>query len=160
MSCLRDRHVQNNGEIIQPQKQENQISLLDTNISRSLRVRAREEKNTSRDLARLAAKFAAEKKGENIVLMNMAKISAVCDWFVVVSASSSRRIKAIADAIEKGLSQKKIHPLRIEGRTNPSWVLLDYNDLIVHVFYKEVRDFYGLERLWSDAPREKFDAKC
>jgi len=123
-------------------------------------VRLAKEKKTSREIARLAAKFASEKTGEDIVLMDMKGLSSVCDWFLVVSASSSRRLKAISDAIEEGLSKKKIFPLHVEGRTNPSWVLLDYVEVVIHIFYREVRGFYGLERLWSDAPRERLDEKC
>lgn len=112
------------------------------------------------DKAKIIARLAAEKKGENIVLMDMRRISTMCDWFVLVSASSSRRINAIANVIQERLSKKSVYPLHVEGKHNPYWVLLDYEDVVVHVFYKEIRDFYGLERLWSDAPTERFDDKC
>lgn len=115
---------------------------------------------TAREKVQLIARLAADKKGQDIVLMDMQGLSTVCDWFVLVSAASVRRIKAISKAIEKGLSEKKIPPLHVEGRNNPNWVLLDYNDVVAHIFYKDIREFYGLERLWSDAPREYFDGKC
>lgn len=108
----------------------------------------------------MIARLAAEKKGENIVLMDMRGVSTMCDWFVLVSASSSRRIGAISNVIQERLAKEGVHPMHVEGRHNPYWVLLDYVDVVVHVFYKEVRDFYGLERLWSDAPTERFDNKC
>ena len=118
------------------------------------------KKLTSRDKAQFIAQLAVEKKGEDIVLMDMRNLSTMFDWFMLVSASSSRRVKAIAKAIEKGLGEQKCSPLHVEGTSNPYWVLLDYEDVVVHVFYKEIRDFYGLERLWSEAPREYFDNKC
>ncbi|MGB3081414.1 MAG: ribosome silencing factor [Candidatus Omnitrophota bacterium] len=118
------------------------------------------KKLTSKDKAQLIAESAAEKKGHDIVLMDMSRISTLCDWFVLVSASSSRRVNAISKAIQEKLSKIRVRPLHIEGKNNPYWVLLDYEDVVAHVFYGDVREFYGLERLWSDAPRERFDAKC
>jgi ribosome-associated protein len=118
------------------------------------------EKLTSKDKAQLIAESAAEKKGQDVVLMDMRGISSLCDWFVLVSASSSRRVNAISKAIQEKLSKKRILPLHLEGKDNPYWVLLDYEDVVVHVFYDQIREFYGLERLWSDAPRERFDIKC
>ena len=107
-----------------------------------------------------AAKLASDKKGQDVVLMDMRKVSAECDWFVLVSASSVRTVRAIAMAIEDGLAEKGIKASRVEGRHGQSWVLLDYDSVVVHVFYKDIRDFYGLERLWSDAPTVRIDDKC
>ena len=118
------------------------------------------KKYTALDKARLIAQLAAEKKGEDIVLMDMRNISTMCDWFVLVSASSSRRLNAISKTLQTKLSKKRISPSHIEGKGNPCWVLLDFEDVVVHVFYEEIREFYGLERLWSDAPRKRFDNKC
>ncbi|MFH1552822.1 MAG: ribosome silencing factor [Candidatus Omnitrophota bacterium] len=115
---------------------------------------------TARDKAELIAQLAAEKKGENIVLMDMRNISTMFDWFVLISASSSRRINGISNTIQENLSKRRIPLLHIEGKHTPYWVLLDYEDVVVHVFYKDIREFYGLERLWSDAPIERFDNKC
>jgi ribosome-associated protein len=114
----------------------------------------------SKDKAQLIAESAAEKKGQDIVLMDMRGISSLCEWFVLVTASSSRRVNAISKAIQENLSKKRISPLHVEGKSNPYWVLLDYEDVVAHVFYEEIREFYGLERLWSDAPRERFDGTC
>lgn len=115
---------------------------------------------TSLSKARLIAQVAAEKKGENIAIMDMRKISTMCDWFVLVSASSSRRINAISKTIQRKLSKEGISPARVEGKQNQYWVLLDFGDVVVHVFYEQIRDFYGLERLWSEAPIERFKNKC
>ena len=105
----------------------------------------------------MIARLAHEKKGEDIVLLDMSGIkTTLFDWFVIVSASSSRRLDAISTFIREALSKKKVHPIHTEGRRNPYWVLLDYGDVVVHVFHREIRDFYGLERLWSDAKMEHF----
>lgn len=117
-------------------------------------------KVTSREKARRIAHLAAEKKGESIVLLEIREVSPVCDWLVIVSASSSRRIKAIANSVQEGMAKEKVHPLHVEGKNNPYWTLLDYGDVVVHVFNEDIREFYGLERLWSDAPRERFEDKC
>lgn len=118
------------------------------------------KKAAALDKAKLIAQLAAEKKGEDIVLMDMRNISTMCDWFVLVSASSSRRINAISNTIQRRLSKEHILPLHVEGKHNSYWTLLDYRDVVVHVFYSQIREFYGLERLWSDAPIERFDDKC
>ena len=118
------------------------------------------DKITALNKAKLIAQLAAEKKGEDIVLMDMRNVSTMCDWFVLISASSSRRINTISRTVQEELSKKRIRTMHIEGKSNPYWILLDYGDVVAHVFYKEIRDFYGLERLWSDAPTERFDGKC
>ena len=115
---------------------------------------------TVRDKARLIARLAAESKGEDIVLIDISKVSTMCDWFVLASASSARRIKTISDFVSRELSKMQAYPVRVEGRANPFWSLVDMGDVVLHVFYKDIRDFYGLERLWSDSPREYFDGKC
>ncbi len=117
-------------------------------------------KLTALDKARSIARLAAEKKGEDIVLMDMRNISTMCDWFVLVSAASSRRIQTISNEIQRKLSKGRVKPRNVEGKTNPHWALLDYGDVVVHVFHKDIREFYGLERLWSDAKKERFDDKC
>ncbi len=120
-----------------------------------------EKEFTALDRAKIIAHLAAENKGENIVLMNMGKISTMCEWFVLVSAASSRRINAISKDIQRKLSKEhRISPIHVEGKQNQYWVLLDYGDIVVHIFYEQIREFYGLERLWSGAPIERFDDKC
>jgi len=116
------------------------------------------DNNNAHETALLVAEVAAEKKGRNIVLLDMRGLTMVCDWFVLVSAGSTRMVKAISRAIDKGLSAKKISPLNVQGRQNPHWVLMDYGNVVVHIFYSRIRDFYELEQLWSDAPREHFNS--
>lgn len=113
-----------------------------------------------KDKAKVIAELASNKKGEDIVLMNMSGVSTVCDWFVLISASSSRRVHSICKEIQKKLSSEGVSPISVEGRQSSYWTVLDYEDVVVHIFYREIREFYGLERLWSDAPLKRFDAKC
>ena len=113
-------------------------------------------KNTSsREKASLIAKIAGEKTGEDIVLLDMTEQSAVCDFFIVVTAGSSRRIKTICEEIRKRLGNEGILPVSVEGRSSLSWVILDYEDVVVHILSEEFRSFYDLERLWSEAPIER-----
>lgn len=114
---------------------------------------------TPLEKAALAARGASDKKGEDIVLMDMRKLSSFCDWFVIVSANSSRRIETIIRAVRKALSERAVKPLHTESSDGPYWSLLDYGDIVVHVFQEHVRQFYGLERLWSEAPRTYVDEK-
>lgn len=88
--------------------------------------------------------------------MNVKKSSILCDYFVVASAESSRRVKTISTAIVEGLYKVGVRINHMEGEKEALWVLLDYSDVIVHVFYTETRKFYNLERLWQDAPKEHF----
>lgn len=88
--------------------------------------------------------------------MEMAGRSGLCDFFVVMSAPSSVRVKAIVDHVEESLKREGLAPRVKEGYAEALWVLLDYGDVIVHVFYHEKRKFYDLETLWGDAPRRRF----
>jgi len=88
--------------------------------------------------------------------MNMRKMSGVSDYFVIASAASSRRVKAIAENIEEELKKSGVRNLHTEGKSEALWVLLDYGDVITHVFQEDTRKFYDLERLWSDAPKSAF----
>ena len=107
---------------------------------------------TAFEKAKIIAELAMDKKGDNIVLMDMRKVSTVCDWFVLVSAGSSRKIKAISNYISREATRQKMRPKHTEGKKeDTNWILLDFEDVVVHVFHEELRDFYGLERLWSDA---------
>ncbi len=89
--------------------------------------------------------------------MNLKKSSGpICDYFVIASAESSRRVKTISAAIVEGLYKAGIRINHMEGEKEALWVLLDYGDIVVHVFYTTTREFYNLERLWQDAPKEHF----
>ena len=109
-------------------------------------------------LAQLAASYAADKKAADIVCLDLRGVASYTDYFVVCSGGSDRQTKAIHDAITEGL--KKDHgllPRRVEGIGEARWILIDYFDVVVHVFVPEVRDFYRLEQLWGDVPRVELD---
>ena len=93
----------------------------------------------------------AQKKGQQIVLMDLSKISDFTDFFIIISGDSNVQIKALSDHIEEGLRKQGIRCYQKEGYQSLRWVLLDYVDVIVHIFSKEAREFYGIERLWADA---------
>lgn len=102
-------------------------------------------------LALQAVELIREKKGEDLVLLDLRTVSAVSDFFLLVSAQSEVQVKAIADHLMKKLSEDGNRPWHVEGMENRRWVLLDYVDVVVHVFHQETRSYYLLERLWGDA---------
>ena len=108
---------------------------------------------TSDEQARLAAAAAADKKAEELRILDLSQVSDFTDKFIICSGTNERQVKAVADNISETLRRAKVRPLHVEGLNHGRWVLLDYGgDLVVHVFHQEERDFYDLERLWSDAP--------
>ena len=98
-----------------------------------------------------------DKKGEDIAVINIGGLSIIADYFVIASAGSERQAKAIATEVQKKLAKKGIFPKGKEGHSSPSWILLDYGDVMVHIFKSEERYFYDLERTWKDAPREEIE---
>ncbi|HEX3818542.1 MAG TPA: ribosome silencing factor [Chthoniobacterales bacterium] len=105
-------------------------------------------------LATACAKFAAEKKAENILVLDLRGISTFTDFFVICSGTSEPQLKAIAGEIESRLREdENIRPAAVDGFPTSQWIVLDYLQVIVHIFHREKRDFYSLEDLWSDAPR-------
>jgi len=113
------------------------------------------ENISSSELAHQAAQHALSKKGFDVKILKLKDISSVCDFFVIVSGAADVQVKAIAHAITDGLREEGIKPYHIEGQNEGSWVLIDYIDVVVHVFYEKTRDFYSLEKLWGDAPVEE-----
>lgn len=105
-------------------------------------------------IARLAGKFALSKKGYDVKILKLKNISSICDYFVIASGDVDVHVQAIADAIYDGLREKGIKPWQQEGVRGGSWILLDYVDVVVHVFKNTTREFYALEKLWGDAPVE------
>ena len=107
-----------------------------------------------REWARTAARAASAKGGEDTVIIEVGLVLAITDAFVITSGRNTRQVKTIAEEVEARLkADGGITPLRVEGLGDSQWVLLDYGDLVVHVFLDETREFYDLERLGSDAPR-------
>jgi ribosome-associated protein len=103
------------------------------------------------DSARLMVDAAADKKAQDIVLFDVKDISSLADYFIVCSAQVERQIRAIAEGIEEALDAVDVPPYRREGTPADGWVLLDYGDVIVHIFSTEQRDYYRLEQLWEHA---------
>ncbi len=94
----------------------------------------------------------ADKKGENIVLMDLRDVSLITDYFVIGSATNERQLNAITDHIRDELKKRdRLYPWRTEGHGEDGWILMDYGDVVVHLFSPEVRSYYDLEGLWRDA---------
>jgi ribosome-associated protein len=112
----------------------------------------------ARELALAAAQAAADKKAEDIVIIDVGDQLVITDAFVIASAPNERQVQAIVDAIEEALLQlpEKAKPVRREGERQGRWVLLDYVDVVVHVQHSEEREFYALDRLWKDCPMIPF----
>ena len=91
-----------------------------------------------------------EKKAENIVILNIGEVSVIADYFIIANGNNPSQITAMTDEVEKSLAKLGHAPISIEGIRNTSWVLMDYGDVIIHVFSKEDREFYDLERIWAD----------
>lgn len=113
-------------------------------------------KKVTKTTARKVVNFALDKKALDIALMDVRKITTVADFFIVCSGSSDTQVKAIADnVIEQGEAYGlKVH--HVEGYESLRWVLIDMSEIVVHVFKPELRSYYQLERLWGDAPTERF----
>jgi len=104
------------------------------------------------DLVQLAAAAAESKGGEDLVAFDVSEPLPLVDAFLLVTGTSERNVAAIADEVEEQLLEAGVKRLRREGRGEARWVLLDFGDLVVHVFHQDERTFYGLERLWKDCP--------
>ena len=96
---------------------------------------------------------ALEKKASDLIVLNVTSLTSITDYFLICSANTKPQIKAICDNIRKGTPHKPFH---IEGYEKLSWVLLDYIDIIVHVFKTEEREYYNIEKLWADAPKKEY----
>jgi ribosome-associated protein len=108
---------------------------------------------TAGELARLAAGYAEEKKAADIVELDLRQASAYTDYFVVCSGNTERQTKAIHDAVHAGLKRDhSLLPRRVEGAAEGRWILMDYLDVVVHIFIPETRGFYRLEQLWGELP--------
>lgn len=102
---------------------------------------------------RVAVAAALEKKAFDLDVLSVGELTSIADYFVLASAGNERQAAAIADAVVEQLKQQLgVRPLLVEGTTPGRWILLDFGDFIVHIFTEDVRRFYGLERLWGDAP--------
>lgn len=108
--------------------------------------------------AQLCAEAADSKKGFEILILDLRKLTYITDYFVICSANNTTQVSAIADEIGQTLAKTGKHPAHIEGQTEAQWILMDYGDVVVHVFDDQTRQYYALEKLWADAPRVSFTA--
>ncbi len=104
----------------------------------------------SREMAKIACEALADKKAEDIRVIDIREISVLADYFVIASAANANQVQAILDAVEEALHKKGYDLGKVEGNSRSSWILMDYKDIIVHLFSKEDRLFYDLERIWQD----------
>jgi ribosome-associated protein len=107
-------------------------------------------KDISKEMANLAYEALDEKKAEDIRVIEIGEISIIADYFIIANGTNSSQVQALVDNVQDKLGRSGFEPKRIEGLRTASWVLLDYGDVIVHVFSKEDRLFYDLERIWRD----------
>jgi ribosome-associated protein len=107
--------------------------------------------SSSKEKAFLCARAALDHKAIDLVILSIQNLSSFTDYFVICSGNSDRQVQAIASHIEGKLAEKSLFPLGIEGKREGRWVLLDYGEVVIHIFYHPVREFYDLEKLWADA---------
>ncbi len=106
--------------------------------------------NTGKKMARLALKALEDKKGQDIKIIDIHEVSVIADYFIIASGSNQNQVQAMVDHVDEQLGRAGYEVKQIEGTKNSSWILMDYGDLIVHIFDEENRLFYDLERIWRD----------
>jgi ribosome-associated protein len=106
---------------------------------------------TSEDKAIFVAQLCDERKGDDIAILNVAELSGFTDYLILVTGTSSTHLRAMAETCSVELKKSRILPLGVEGERSTGWLLMDYGDVVVHLFIAETRQYYGLERLWGDA---------
>ena len=111
----------------------------------------------SKELAILAARALDQRKGTKITVLKLEDLTILTDYFVVGTGATRIQTQALADSVEVELDKQGIRPNRIEGLQEGRWILMDYGQIIIHIFQEDERGFYGLERLWADAPALPFD---
>lgn len=114
----------------------------------------------NRKFALAAAQLAIEKKATNVKIIDLREVTAITDYFVIASASSDIQVKAIADHILTEMRKHDLIPWKTEGWEAKQWIIIDFVDIVVHIFHESAREFYNLERLWADAPTEVVEDKA
>ena len=114
--------------------------------------------STEKMMAQIACKAIDDKKGQDIKIIDIHNVSVIADYFVIASGTNSNQVQAIDDNVEEQLGRAGLEAKQIEGNRNSSWILMDYGDVIVHVFDEENRHFYDLERIWRDGKVLEMDA--
>ena len=110
----------------------------------------------SRELAKIAYNALDEKKGINISIIDISEISTLADYFIIAGGNNENQVKALANSVEEEMYKVDCKPKHIEGFDNANWILMDFSDIIVHVFNEEDRLFYDLERIWRDGKHLEF----
>lgn len=105
------------------------------------------------EIAKKVAKVLDSKKAHKIDVIEITKLTILSDYFVIASATNSTHVKSLADDVEFELKKLGKNPQRVEGYQDANWIVLDYSDVVVHIFYEETRNFYNLEKLWSDGKK-------
>lgn len=105
---------------------------------------------TSKELAKIAYNALDDKKGVNITIIDISEISIIADYFIIAGGTNENQVKALAGNVEDEFAKASLSPKHVEGYTNANWILIDYEDVIVHVFNEDDRLFYDLERIWCD----------
>ena len=113
----------------------------------------------TREQAALAARVAASKLGQSIVVLDVRELITITDYFVIVSGGSERQVNTISEEVVKAFKERGVRPVRREGSAGDRWQLIDFIDFVVHVFHEEERDFYRLESLWRDAPTVEWEER-
>ncbi|MDE5698194.1 MAG: ribosome silencing factor [Lachnospiraceae bacterium] len=106
--------------------------------------------NTINTILKTIVNALEDKKSEDIQLIDISEVSTIADYFVITNGANVSQIQALADNVEEKLAMNGIHPKSVEGYNTANWILMDYNDILVHIFDKESRGFYDLERMWRD----------
>ena len=114
--------------------------------------------STEKMMAQIACKAIDDRKGQDIKIIDIHNVSVIADYFVIASGTNSNQVQAIVDNVEEQLGRAGFEAKQIEGNRNSSWILMDYGDVIVHVFDEENRLFYDLERIWRDGKVLEMDA--
>ena len=125
----------------------------------AVRAKSRAAEGTAQKMAQLAAEAALDKKADEVVLIDLSEKSSYADFLVVCSGTSDRQLSAISDSVEKALKDAGQKPVGSEGHGAGRWVLLDFGDVVIHVFHAEERAGYDLEGLWADAPQTRVEPK-
>lgn len=108
---------------------------------------------TSKEMTKIALAGLEEKKAEDIRVIDISNVSVMADYFIIASGKNRNQVQAIANSVEEELQKERIHPRQIEGYQTANWILMDFNDVIVHIFNEEDRMFYNLEKIWLDGKK-------
>lgn len=113
------------------------------------------EQNDSQALALHCVNACLTKKAQDLTILDVRNLSSFTDYFILCTGQSDRQVQAVCSAVQEYLKERGIRPLGIEGERHGRWILMDYGDVVIHIFYETVRELYDLERLWSEAPHRK-----